>query len=214
MSGPQLALWSGYASIASLVLVFLNTLKLAKISSLIQRDRDRIADTIKPFDAYTNIRDLMEFLQRNDHRLLLGEAERIQLAQILQGLAATTECLRSYFRNTYDLRTVQNNVYIDAGKLFQRKSDPQIALEFYEKGFHRASTVPDLVDAKTCLQGMYFCYALLKDYGGMAFVEELALQMELSLQPRGTTLRRLFPQTLTILASKVKLLTWRFSRKP
>jgi hypothetical protein len=214
ISGPQLGLWGSCASIASLGLVFLNALKLAKISSLIRKDRDQITDTIKPFDAYTHIRDITELLERNEHRLLLCEAERIQLTQVLQGLDATTECLRSYFRDTYGLRTVQDNIYLAAGEIFQRRSDPQIALEFYEKGFHRASAIPDLVDAKACLQGMYFCYALLKDYGGMAFVETLALQMELSLQPRGTTLRRVVPQTLTIFASRAKLLAWRLLRRP
>jgi hypothetical protein len=213
MSGPQLALWSGYASIISLGLVFINTLKLAKISRFIRKDRDRIADTIKPFDIYTNIRDITELLERNEHRLLLCEAERTQLTQILQGLGANAECLRSYFRDSYGLRILQDNIYLDAGKIFEQRENLQIALEFYEKGFHRASAIPDLVDAKACLHGMYFCYALRKDYGGMDLVEALAAQMELSLQPRGTSLRRVVPQTLIILASKAKSSLGRMSRK-
>src|SRR5436309_862630 len=98
LNGSQLAFWGSLASIASLGLVWLNTRKLAKISRFIDWDRDRIVDTIKPFEIYSCLRDVRDFLERGQQNLTLCETEEIQLRQVLDRLYSSTECLRGYFQ--------------------------------------------------------------------------------------------------------------------
>jgi len=151
----DLAFWGSWASIVSLVGVLYNIRRLAKVARLIDREHDKVVDTIKPFDLYLKIQEATQLLPQQ-HR---SPSDSGNDHKILEGLCASTDCLRFYFRQVHGLEINRDNLFIDVAHSYLRKNNPSRAMEFYKKALSRAKECKKEEERVECLYGLRSCFA-------------------------------------------------------
>jgi tetratricopeptide (TPR) repeat protein len=180
----DLAFWGSMASILGLLGILLNTWRLSKVKKLIEEDRFRLAEMMKPFDLYFNLQKATSILKRQQNRHSTSDEERDRLADLLKNLGEVAGCLRQYFREAHKIRNVRDNAYVDAGHLFLIKNDPEVAEEFYERALIEADAHKNKKDISECLQGLKVCSALLGDQEFFDDIDELADKLGVRIRPR------------------------------
>jgi len=155
----DLAFWGSCASIASLVGVLYNIRRLSKIARHIDREHEKIVDTIRPFDLYYKIQEAIQLLpQQGPYRSPSAE-DWSNGQKILDGLNASTECLRLYFREVHGLVIHRDNIFLDVAHTYLSKNNTGKATEYYKKALSRAKELQEEEDRVECLYGLRSCFA-------------------------------------------------------
>lgn len=205
----DLALWGSWASIAGLAGVLYNTRKLANLSRRIDREHEKIVDTIRPFDLYCKIQEAIKVLPRHPLPRTATVEDRSTREKILDGLNASTECLRLYFREVHGLAVQRDNIFLDVAHAYLNKNNQERAMEYYKKALSRAKASREEDDRIECLYGLRSYFALQGNYSVCAVIDQAlarvhsrSVRLDLGEQARGAVtmvvirvrvaLRRLF----------------------
>jgi len=183
VNGP-LGFWGNVASIAGLLGVLLNTWRLFKVGKIIEEDRFRIAETMKPFDLYFNLQKAVCSLRQQQNDLYTSTEEKEHAGALLKSLGEVAVCLHRYFREIHKIRNIRNNAYVDAGHLFLVKGQPEDAKDYYEKALTEADAQNNRKDISECLQGLKICSALLEENEIFDGIDGLADKFEVIIHPR------------------------------
>lgn len=166
-----LAFWGSWASLVSLLGVLYNCRRLSKIGRLIEREHEKIVDTIKPFDLYYKIQEATQLLPQQDLYSSTSAEDRRRSQQILDGLNASTECLRLYFREVHGLVVQRDNIFLDVAHTYLSKNNSERALEYYKKALSRAKERQEEEDRIECLYGLRSCFALGGNHFACAVID-------------------------------------------
>ena len=134
----SLGFWGSVASILGLLGIFLNTWRLSKVKKIVEEDRFRIAETMRPFDLYFNLQKTILILRQQQSNHLIAQEEKEKAGMLLKGRTEVETCLRQYFREAHCIRKIRANAYVDAGHLFLVKNQPEEAKDYYEKALVEA----------------------------------------------------------------------------
>jgi hypothetical protein len=184
IGASQLGFWSSVASIAGLFGILLNTWRLSKAKAIVEEDRFKIAETMKPFDLYFNIQKATHLLRQQQINPFLQHEERDSTSDLLKNLGEVAGCLRQYFRDVHKIRNIRGNAYVDAGHMFLVKNDPEAAEEYYERALVEADAHNNKRDLSECLQGLKMCSALLGDQEFFDDLDDLADKLNVPIRPR------------------------------
>ena len=119
-SNFDLAFWSSAASIVGLIGIIFNTWRLSRVKKMIEEDRFKIAETMKPFDLYFNIQKTSHILKQQQNNPYAANEEKEQAGTLLKSLGEVAVYLRQYFREVHRIHKIRDNAYVDAGHLFLR----------------------------------------------------------------------------------------------
>jgi hypothetical protein len=155
----NLAFWGTWASIASLVGVLYNAQRLSKIARHIDREHEKIVDTIRPFDLYYKIQEAIQLLPQQGLHHSPSAEDRSNGQKVLDGLNASTECLRLYFREVHGLVIHRDNIFLDVAHTYLSKNNPERAMEYYKKAMSRAKELQEEEERVECLYGLRSCFA-------------------------------------------------------
>lgn len=167
----DLAFWGSWASIAGLAGVLYNTRRLSKISRHIDREHEKIVDTIKPFDLYYKIQEAIQVLPQQGLYHSPSAEDCSNGQKILNGLNASTECLRLYFREVHGLVIQRDNIFLDVAHTYLSKNNSERALEYYKKALSRAKECQEEDDRIECLYGLRSCFARQGNYFACAVID-------------------------------------------
>jgi tetratricopeptide (TPR) repeat protein len=167
----DLAFWGSWASIAGMTGVLYNARRLFKISRHIDREHEKIVDTIKPFDLYFKIQEAIQVLPKQGFYGSPSDEDRSNGQKILEGLNASTECLRLYFREVHGLVIQRDNIFLDVAHSYLSKNNSERALEYYKKALSRAKDCEEEDDRIECLYGLRSCFALQGNYFACAVID-------------------------------------------
>jgi tetratricopeptide (TPR) repeat protein len=114
-----------------------------------------MVDTIQPFDLFYKIQDAMHLLPRQTPYYIPSEDER---GKILEGLTASQDCLKFYFREVHGLPIRRDNIYMEVAQTYWDRNNIDKALEYYRKALAR--THGRTAERIECLYGLRDCYAI------------------------------------------------------